>query len=252
MRDLKQSKHLIAYIDLLGTTDSIQKNGDDDLLQLLHRQYEAALYLTKQENEFWGRLKVKIFSDNVLFCIEIRDDFNLLSTYNLLSAFLKFYLRGFVEQGILFRGGITVGDVYIDDLMVWGTGLVEAVYMEEHISVYPRVVIDNDLLSALVPDQTRENMLVQIAQCFFIDTDGLACFDYFEHGSQPLSDIWLELAREHNNTQVEATNNVKVLQKRLWFNHYLDIVSARNDYMKNVIESLPVPNKQSTNAETKE
>lgn len=44
--------------------------------------------------------------------------------------------------GWLVRGGITIGDFYIDDMFVWGAALVKAYELEEKIAVYPRVILD--------------------------------------------------------------------------------------------------------------
>ena len=43
------------------------------------------------------------------------------------------------------RGGISLGDIHLSDDIVSGTPLIEAVEIEENISIYPRIVLGQSI-----------------------------------------------------------------------------------------------------------
>lgn len=47
-----------------------------------------------------------------------------------------------VRQGHFIRGGMTIGDIFIDDSMVFGPAIVQAHTLETEFAIYPRIVID--------------------------------------------------------------------------------------------------------------
>lgn len=52
----------------------------------------------------------------------------------------------FVCQGVLLRGAICVGQLYIDDSTVFGPALVQAYSLESATAVFPRIIIDADVM----------------------------------------------------------------------------------------------------------
>lgn len=47
-----------------------------------------------------------------------------------------------LDKSLVFRGGLTVGRLYIDDIIIWGDALARAYKLEKEISCYPWVVCD--------------------------------------------------------------------------------------------------------------
>jgi hypothetical protein len=54
--------------------------------------------------------------------------------------------------GWMLRGGITIGQLYIDEIMVWGEALVKAYYLEDKVALYPRVILDSNVISEIKDD----------------------------------------------------------------------------------------------------
>ena len=50
-------------------------------------------------------------------------------------------------MGWLLRGGISIGQLLIDDVMVWGETLLKSYYLEDKIANYPRIISDIHYLS---------------------------------------------------------------------------------------------------------
>lgn len=85
------------------------------------------------------------------------------------------------------------GKFYIDDIFVWGSGLVEAYLLESKKAIYPRIIVAEDVLDD-VGKHLRDWMI-------FRDEDGSICLNYLKAfgGSKQgwISDIndilrWLE------------------------------------------------------------
>lgn len=50
----------------------------------------------------------------------------------------------------LLRGGISIGQLFIDDVMVWGEALLNAYYLEDKVANYPRIIIDKNIVSEII------------------------------------------------------------------------------------------------------
>ncbi|MGH2612804.1 MAG: hypothetical protein ACRDFB_07115, partial [Rhabdochlamydiaceae bacterium] len=51
-----------------------------------------------------------------------------------------------INHGILLRGGITIGDVYIDKQTIFGPAFIAAYDIESKLANYPRIVISPELI----------------------------------------------------------------------------------------------------------
>jgi len=79
----------------------------------------------------------------------------------------------------LFRGGATIGNLFIDDIMVWGNALVRAYDLENSLALYPRIIVDIPLLDMLTMDQditTGDYSKYAIT----LDTDNMYYLDYLK------------------------------------------------------------------------
>lgn len=62
-----------------------------------------------------------------------------------------------VNQGILIRGGMTIGPVHVGldgKGPIFGNGMVRAYEIEENEAIYPRIMIDDDALQAYLDDES--------------------------------------------------------------------------------------------------
>ena len=151
----KTSPHFVAYLDLLAGKSLIRTREDESLNQL-HSLLQVAKESCSHNNKaLFPSCKVKIFSDNIIISCKLtgkieRDLPKINSAISLISAI---QIVGMEMYHYLFRGGATIGNLFIDDVMVWGNALVRANELEETLAVYPRIVIDNPLLDMLSADK---------------------------------------------------------------------------------------------------
>lgn len=134
------NEYYIAYFDILGYKEFFETQPEKvaDFLQMIHDVIQRTNGHIRIANQsviasVYGNINVKIrvFSDNFLLCLETSDNTN--EPIRIL-AFLKIIAdiqRGFVtEYGLFVRGGVTKGNLSFNDDYVFGSGLIEAVSME--------------------------------------------------------------------------------------------------------------------------
>lgn len=157
-------EHFIAYFDILGYRNAIENSGNiEEFHSRIHHSLRETLYSevsiisqVKQlpfiEN-FIKDIHVKIFSDNVLICIE-KEKFPVhmeILGFCVLASMIAQIQRDFLLKFELpIRGAITQGKIAVNDIYVFGEGLVRAVTLEENTKD-PCILIDKDRL----PDSPR-------------------------------------------------------------------------------------------------
>lgn len=149
-----KKEYVVAYMDLLGTSSRIQSQSSEEALKSIKYIYEQSVKI------FTGALagediKVKIFSDKIILAKETTADASPIApgvsqmicfaaTFQMIAMLLDWPIRG----------GITVGELYIDDIIVWGRGLLRAYELENKMAISPRIVIDPQIIP---PTMVRDN-----------------------------------------------------------------------------------------------
>ncbi len=49
-------------------------------------------------------------------------------------------------EGIMIRGGVTIGDLYHRNNIVYGPAMIEAYRLESKCAIYPRIIMSEDML----------------------------------------------------------------------------------------------------------
>ena len=223
----KEADYLIAYIDILGTKEYVAKGESKEIFDLIHGSFVMSTKILPQLELFgFGNLKFKIFSDNILIALKT-DKTNIEEAFNLLSKFLKIFLLLFVMKGTLFRGGISYGKLAIDDIIVWGKGLVDAVFLEERIAIYPRIVLNTSLVS-LLKDFCEKEEFENKYSCV-VDDDGCCYYDYIDY-KEPVTGKWLKANYTLINQKLSEENDPKIVQKYYWHLNYLNHAKDKFNY----------------------
>lgn len=214
--------YLICYIDLLGSKSNISEN-DDEIFENIYSAYSVAL--TMNETKVFDELQFKFFSDNILIAQKVPDksDFkSIYSVYRNLSRFLRLFLFQFAKKNMLFRGGITLNSLAINEMMVWGKGLSEVVFLEEKLAIYPRVLISNSLIETFKANISEEEFFDEKYYCLK-DTDSLYFFDYINYSELPDAEYVLTTGYKEFCDKVKKEKDIKILQKYNWHKRYLRI-----------------------------
>lgn len=236
-----EKKYIIAYVDLLGTQELLSNKDTDDIFEHIYYSYlTATKLLPNLEKLNLDLMQFKVFSDNILVAYPVENVDNketVYEAYKRIRTFLYFFLPLFIRKGILFRGAITINNLLINDLMVWGAGLSEAVYLEENIAIYPRIVVGENLLK-IFDEYNLEGVEYEEKFSCLKDSDDCVYFDFFDYNDFGAMDGYLPSAKTKiiEKIQKEKTgkNRTKILQKYYWFRNYLnEVEQIYNDVKSN-------------------
>lgn len=222
----QQSKHIIAYLDFLGAKKRIC-GGDTEFIKQLSFVYQRAEQNSQKvndcaDNEKLPPIKQQIFSDNIVFAQEINTENIVYQVFNFI-LFVSAYLHQALLAGFLVRGGVTIGDMYIDNTFVSGKALIKAYELESRIAIYPRVVIDFDVFGilSLLDEEIMQKFSLPIGD------DLLFCIDAFRVIYKPKGyNIAFKTIQEAILKICKFEKDFKIMQKHLW------IINQFNDFCK--------------------
>lgn len=253
-------EYYIAYFDILGYREYFDKHSDKvvNLLTEIHNAISNIKdNLTVPKNiDFFDKIgvnvdfKVKIFSDNIIICLQrgenkflecVQDNHTERLRALMFLSLVSTIQRGFVLDHKLFvRGGATIGKLSFNDDYVFGKGLVEVVDIEEH-TVYPRIEISNTLFNFIrnAITYTKEDFdrAVEIEKNIKnnveVSQDDKQHFDRISNLYQPEYYIHMIL---DNLSYIYYDNKASVsyLYKMNIGDYF------RSDYIMNVVDSLKV------------
>ena len=216
--DIKNTLSVIAFLDILGGKQLIEQNADESL-NLVYKSYTEAIarYKNMADPDF-VLPNINIFSDNITVSCQLDDNFdNALECIMSVILFCTTLTAQFWANGLLIRGGITIGYCFSDNLMVWGKALVRAYEIESTIAIYPRIVIDPfaDELFDFLSNSKYKKIICR-------DFDGLYFIDVFF--SPQVSSIlpFLEFLIDDNTRRINDLDdkNLKERQKLKWLQNY--------------------------------
>lgn len=222
MKNLKTSNYCIAYLDVMGSKNYIYSENTNIFLNDLNAIIEDAIFVTNNTKKYANvEIFYKIFSDNILFAVEIIPFEN--ERKNKIEKLINLVCNcayESIKRGYLIRGAITEGDFFKNLNFVYGKALVDVVTMEEDKARYPRIIA-NYTLQKLFP-------------AYFIQgNDGYAELNYF------ILPFYKEAINIHNTLlHILATNkhNEKATKNNIWiidrFNRHFQDVNSWN-YNKN-------------------
>jgi hypothetical protein len=137
------TKRVILLLDVLGFRELATGKEAQANLESLHSALADVHDFSTDD--------VKIYSDNALVCWSVREgrgepiaSEGPLGSSLLDAARFQFELT---RRGFYTRGAITVGDIYMDEHLVFGPGLIDAYDLETKVAVHPRVVLSGGAVS---------------------------------------------------------------------------------------------------------
>lgn len=173
----RYERRVVLFLDILGFRALTNRNNGEQIYKLftgLNKLRE------KHFSSAYGS-ELTMLSDSIVLSVPLdphavrqglREGFDLASHF----AYI------FLEEGVLTRGGLTIGDIYHNENVVFGPALNRAYELESELAKYPRIIIDDCLRTELmsfvkstVAPYGQEQVLKLIRQ----DFDGLYHVDIF-------------------------------------------------------------------------
>jgi hypothetical protein len=212
---------LVAFLDILGFKQLILQDTDKALQSINFIDERLAHIINVLQQEHDKTFSTKLFSDCIcLSCSYTSDNlFNIL--YEL--AFIQFY---FSHEGIFLRGAISKGNHFENNRMIFSHGLIKA-YELEQSAVYPRIIIDAELISEIKGDDKFYYVVHDVGfkkQDFLTQSpDGHFIVDYLHMIYEECMDPMEELQRHKDaiiKTVQQNKDNIKVIEKYRWLSEY--------------------------------
>lgn len=168
----------VVYLDELGAANryrALTQEGLRSQVRDLDR-YRWFLHDEEWEDDYQ---RILSFSDNVVIGSPILPQAPGGFGLGMLLGSVIGYQLNLTARGHFLRGAITAGQLFMDDRFVMGPALIEAVELEEHAAVFPRVVFD-ELCVLLVLEDLKsygsakaspwnEQLLVDADSRFFLN-----------------------------------------------------------------------------------
>jgi hypothetical protein len=210
-------ERIVAFVDILGFGTLVSSLPSDP--ELHGRLHGALTYIksyresSQSVNSAQSNLEISVFSDSIAISSEPVGVFRVIWACGWLNAQLLY-------SGILTRGGISVGPTIHKADVLYGEGMLKAVQIESGAAVYPRIVVDPDLLPNLSA-KLRTSLLDQ-------DSDGLWFVDPFKFDAMPGGaedlaadgydprEVYFEALGKHVASEITKTKQVDHLAKWNW------------------------------------
>lgn len=239
---------IVCTIDILGFSqmivDSCKDGYGDDLLKeinfLINKNKQCII-----KNKY-SQGKIKIYTDNMIIGYPIKDDGE--AELNEILDNVSEYQFNLALEGFFVRGGISVGEFYINEDIVFGSALLDAHHVESNLACYPRIVLDDKTISRL---QRYINNYDEAPQRnkILIDSDGQWFLNYlnviFKHYTEcsnqyEFEQMQINLLLKHKVKLEEMLeqnkNNIRVWDKYVWVanyhNYFCDIHFAEEKQLK--------------------
>lgn len=249
------TKGFCAFLDILGFTEYVKKNkGNDEAFRAALTALKAARSTLDDPTKL-KLIKVKSFSDNVFISLNFRNDLFLLTS---LFEFICRYQRELVWHGHLVRGGVALGEIHVDDDMIYGMALIDAYEIESNKAEYPAVMVCDSIIEA-----ARDAQLVEASSYwsyqsndwYFILVDGKYYLNYlksafiFVTGKDSLFGNFLDthFLRKHKDLIVhnlqQFVPGTRTHQKYLFLadyhNSFCEQCKNREEYKPDLLIDLP-------------
>ena len=217
---LETKKCVVAFIDLLGTSEAIKNDENNVNLNSMNQILQAAFDMCLDKHICKEDVQVKAFSDNIVFAMELPNKTDstepCAQVQNVLELCACFQLAAF-RLAFSTRGGITIGDFFCNDIFVWGKGLVRAYMLESKEAVYPRILIDTNVLP-LLPKCDNEEKWCHVKK----DSDDANFLDYLSFIPEKNRKEYVKRTLAEARDMIKSLDDERAIQKVNWTIIYLE------------------------------
>jgi hypothetical protein len=239
-------ERVLAFIDILGFSNTIKKtvdNGIED--EIFTRKINNLIeniqwHLNYEKNHFGENIiKSKIvnqFSDSIIISYLMNEESGI---FDILLDIL-YLCAAVIQKGFLLRGAIVCDKLFHTENKIFGPALVKAYEMESKLAIYPRIILDDNIIKIAElyhnrihdPEMERE----YVKQLILKDFDGLYFINIFDAIESEL-DAGIEEMPEYFESlkkiivSMDTQNNFSIKSKYLWLKEKYNIHLTK--YKKN-------------------
>ena len=146
MEDAQYKKYYVAFLDILGFKNLI--NNPETTCQSILKMYKEFGVMHKTffngKRQDIQEVTMKVMSDSICLFIEADKPNAFYSLILFCTAFQCDLLM--LPQPIFVRGGIALGDMFVENDIIFGSALTQAYLLEEKNAKVPRIIILKETL----------------------------------------------------------------------------------------------------------
>jgi len=249
---------IVAFVDMLGTSERVLADSEGTFTNAVYKVI-SALNGRKRiwqniphirtgksvEVEFdapdSGEERLTTVSDGIVMsfpAIETRNPHAMgsrsLPILRCLDQVFSMQL-GLLSVGLRTRGGICRGRLVHTNNFVYGEGIVKAYRLESRVAIYPRTVIDQEIIDTLISEPIPSEIVLfenRIAHMIRVDGDGHHFVDFLGqdpmHGKAYLSSSLPDIYKETMD-DLARTTDPKIITKLQWLKNYILKTAADMD-----------------------
>lgn len=231
--DAGYERAVVTFIDILGFRNLVARRDPKTIFNIVRsftnrgQPVTARDWLHQKEHD----IRVYHFSDTIvrvtpLLHPKTGEPQGALFSEATALAFIQSYL---IEEEVVIRGGMTIGDVFATEDMLFGPAMVRAYDLESRIASYPRVVVDPVLINSVLEDgklvrhnRVPEQEVEWVSGVIDVDFDGIPFVDYIN----PLPGL-----KYPGPAQMAIDVHKQLVERELASAKGLDSVSAKYNWM---------------------
>jgi hypothetical protein len=161
---MENKKHLVAFLDILGFKKLIDDHfsgKNKQALPLLKKALKEAeqfgiIYSKQYLKQYNIKFSFKQFSDCVCISMPLKANYTTIEIYGVFINVIRAYQFILLDNRILIRGGISVGGHYENANIIFSDALVKSYKLESQNAIYPRILVDKELLSLIQKNLTEQ------------------------------------------------------------------------------------------------
>jgi len=232
-------KCIVAFLDILGFKRLISEKGFDEILEIykqiindidagiaLHHAVDnydsspSGITLQKY-NEALEDAIIRPMSDSIVVAVPFENPEALAVVIDICNMIQEMFYD--MDEPVLLRGGVAVGDFFCDDNIMFGKGLVDAYLAQELYAIYPRIILSNEVtIGMLVSIDNSEDLPMDKDNYWYINTleryFGIEEYDSWEEVTESTRyDKIKRLIDMHLNNYGDE----RVRQKYIWLKNEL-------------------------------
>lgn len=224
---------VVTFIDILGYQDqvknAVEAGRGKALLLDLRKAFDDTYHSIRGESNIYRqKWLVKGFTDNIVIGYPISQDAEREMGYTFSN--LCFFQLLMITHGFFIRGGIAIGELYMDDEIVFGEGLIEAYETERNLARDPRIVLSDSAIE-YVEHHLKYYASVELSPQYshlLKDRDGQIFVNYLDLITEfePDYSVFFDEFKKHKEV-VEFRLQEYVSMPSIW-NKYLWVANYHN------------------------
>lgn len=239
---------LVTFVDILGFKDIVGKEEPENILEIL----KQVSCFNSSDCEVSGETEARAvqFSDSIIRVRPVGPEHDYGVLFHEVNDLVC--LQGeLIHQGVLIRGGVAIGKVYLEGNTIFGPAFNRAYELESRFANYPRIVLDHEIFEndhLHSKHNSYEDEVGYLKSQLRQDGDGLYFIDYLKAFLSEIDNpndmpVFIKKCKELILENIKMTRQQPSIRlKYLWLaKYYNEVVSQGKGGSKYLISSADCP-----------